>query len=526
MALSDLIQQSWKTLRTAFKTLLDLNRTFEALVARINQGSSLPHRDPTHSYWLENPPFPDLVNIQSEKLPAQRDVVIIGSGITGAAVARSLLQESQRKNQNITITVLEARDICSGATGRNGGHIKASPHETFERLRAKFGVERAVALTRFQLHHLECLTDLCQREDFQQAECRVVETVDLFFDQKTFDDVCRTASELKTLVPEHEGSIYQAAEAQKKFAVSDQIVGAYSYKAGALWPYRLVTSVWSELLHEYPGQITIETNTPVLTVDEEGTSDHPRNMYTDRGVISCKHLVHATNAYMGHLLPNLNKKATGLRAHMSAQNPGQYSYQGFHGDRSWSLIYGPDDFDYMTQRPSSDGTGDIMLGGGAFRSKNNAIDQIGIWDDSRTDAITSAHLAGILPVVFSHKEKEGEKGNRSRYLQQHWSGIISLTGDSLPFVGKLDPRITARGSGKSSKNSSEWISAGYNGEGMVFAWLCGTALGIMIMGSEQDDIPASPGFPGGKLDEWFPQELLLDSKRYDRLDILDLADQL
>ena len=209
---------------------------------------------------------------------------------------------------------------------------------------------------------------------------------------------------------------------------------------------------------------------------------------------------------------------------MSAQNPGHHSYKGFHGDRSWSLIYGPDDFDYMTQRPSSNGTGDLMLGGGTFRSKNNALDQIGVWDDSRTDVFTSAHLAGILPVMFSPEKQQTESGSRT--LQQHWSGVISLTGDSLPFVGKLDSFISARDSDDAPGETSEWIAAGYNGEGMVFAWLCGTALGLMIMGSENEDIPASPGFPGGTLDKWFPKELLLDRKRYDRIDVLDLADEL
>jgi hypothetical protein len=48
----------------------------------------------------------------------------------------------------------------------------------------------------------------------------------------------------------------------------------------------------------------------------------------------------------------------------------------------------------------------------------------------------------------------------------------------------------------------------------------------MIMGSEEENIPAPPGFPGGKLNEWFPKELLLDNKRYDRIDVLDLVDQL
>jgi hypothetical protein len=49
----------------------------------------------------------------------------------------------------------------------------------------------------------------------------------------------------------------------------------------------------------------------------------------------------------------------------------------------------------MTQKPSSDGIGDIMLGGGTFRSKKNSLNQIGIWDDTRTDVFTSAHLASI-----------------------------------------------------------------------------------------------------------------------------------
>jgi hypothetical protein len=215
MGLFDFFQKSWKTLRTAVKALLDLNGTFEELVARVHQGPSLPCRDPTESYWLENPPFPELVDIQSENLSEVTDVVVIGSGITAAAVARSSLQESKRKGQNITIIVLEARDICSGATGRNGGHIKASPHETFDQLEAKFGTERAITLTRFQLSHLGHLTDLCERKGYAVAECRKVETVDLFLDQKIFDKACRTTNRLRTLLPEHEARIYQAAQAQE-----------------------------------------------------------------------------------------------------------------------------------------------------------------------------------------------------------------------------------------------------------------------------------------------------------------------
>ncbi|TIA73500.1 nucleotide-binding domain-containing protein [Aureobasidium pullulans] len=525
MGLFDLFQKTWKTLRTAIKTLIDLNRTFEALVSRIHQGASLPCPGPTTSYWLENPPFPKLVGIQSDQLSTKTDIVVIGSGITGAAISRTLLQQTNRDNHTINITVLEARDICSGATGRNGGHVKVAPYEAFEALERKFGEERAVALTRFQLRHLEVLREVCESEGVEGAECRGVETVDLFLDDEVFEGACRVVERMGWLLPECEIKVFQASEAREKFSTSNTVVGALSYEAGAIWPYRFVTSIWNTLLQEYPNQLTIETNTPVVSVEKE-SAGNAYNVYTNRGIIHCTHVVHATNAWMSHLLPSFKTKATGVRAHMSAQNPGYHSYQTFHGDRSWSIIYGENDYDYMTQRPSAKGMGDIMLGGGTFRSKDNGINQIGVWDDSCTDALTSAHLAGILPIVFSPDKEARKPEQHERFLQQHWSGIIALTADSLPFVGRLDGRLSGRKSQQCSADSSEWISAGYNGQGMVFAWLCGTALAVMIMGLEEESIPASPGYPGGILSEWFPKELLLDDKRFDRIDILDLADQL
>lgn len=233
------------------------------------------------------------------------------------------------------------------------------------------------------------------------------------------------------------------ANPHQQFSTSNAVVGALSYEAGAIWPYRFVTSVWDTLLQEYPNQLTIETNTPVVSVEKE-TARNAYTVYTNRGIIYCNHVVHATNAWMSHLLPDFKTKATGVRAHMSAQNPGYHSYQNFHVNRSWSIIYGENDYDYMTQRPSTKGIGDIMLGGGTFRSKDSGINQIGVWDDSCTDALTSAHLAGILPVVFSPDKEARKPEHHERFLQQHWSGIIALTADSLPFVGRLDGRLSGK----------------------------------------------------------------------------------
>lgn len=205
-----------KTIRTGLGVLRTLSADYQALTDRANAPPGLPVESPTDPYWLENPPFPELVNVQSPELPKEADIVIIGSGITGAAVARTILHECRRKGENDTrVVVLEARQICSGATGRNGGHIKASPQELFGRIRKKMSTDRAAALVRFQLRHLETLVELCRAENIDAAECREVETIDFYVDESLYQGAVEEVIELRQWVPEFEMTTWTASEAQK-----------------------------------------------------------------------------------------------------------------------------------------------------------------------------------------------------------------------------------------------------------------------------------------------------------------------
>lgn len=50
----------------------------------------------------------------SETVPESADVVIVGCGITGSSAARFLTEQ----NADLDVVVLEAREVCWGATGR------------------------------------------------------------------------------------------------------------------------------------------------------------------------------------------------------------------------------------------------------------------------------------------------------------------------------------------------------------------------------------------------------------------------
>ena len=80
-----------------------------------------PVSNPTVSYW-QDPPDAEIADYRSsEVLPEEVDVLIIGSGITGASVAWGLLGEGQGTEEGKKkVCMLEARQVCSGATGRNG----------------------------------------------------------------------------------------------------------------------------------------------------------------------------------------------------------------------------------------------------------------------------------------------------------------------------------------------------------------------------------------------------------------------
>jgi hypothetical protein len=79
-----------------------------------------PTARPTPSYW-RNTTKPIDSHRSTETLPSETDIVIIGAGYSGAAIAHHLIEESERHGRPIpSIVILEAREACSGATGRNG----------------------------------------------------------------------------------------------------------------------------------------------------------------------------------------------------------------------------------------------------------------------------------------------------------------------------------------------------------------------------------------------------------------------
>lgn len=297
--------------------------------------------------------------------------------------------------------------------------------------------------------------------------------------------------------------------------------------------------MFAALLAEHHTALALETATPVTSVTVDAAdAAAPFRVHTPRGVIRARHVIHATNGYSAALVPGLRAKLFPVRGQMTAQRPGP-AFPHHDGRRSWSVLRGRG-LEYMTQVPRRDGGGgggDLLLGGALAQSAQNGLDEVGVADDSTVNYEVGAHLAGALPLLFGPAAWGGDDaaaGTGVSHVDDMWTGIMGFTADSLPFVGRLDasitgrpvPRAAAAAAGNRGPAPAEWIAAGYNGEGMVNAWLCGVAVALMATGrdGDADFRPASgDGRPPGRVQDWLPRDYLVSPRRLAWASVYELA---
>ena len=110
--------------------------------------ASLPSSNPTKSFWQTSHPN-DLASFRSTvNLPSKSTIVLIGSGITAAWIAKTLLDGKP----DLDLLVLEARTTCSGATGRNGGHLLPLVHDQVPNV-VKFEIKNYNFVSTYIEHH-------------------------------------------------------------------------------------------------------------------------------------------------------------------------------------------------------------------------------------------------------------------------------------------------------------------------------------------------------------------------------------
>ncbi|KAM5352833.1 hypothetical protein ACJ41O_005555 [Fusarium nematophilum] len=411
----------------------------QAALDRIHGDPGIPTANgSTKSFWMKDK-HSGVGDVQSTALPQCTDVAIIGSGISGLSVAHTILRtRGQSSAPSTSVVMLEARDVCSGATGRNGGHLLESVTEYLE-FKNKFGQKEAMKLIRFRLSHLPAMESLVNSSKnpalLELTQLRKVRFVSVYFEEEPWKDALENLAEFKKDMPQESKDFasHTGESLVKDFQLGPHAIGAITGPAGAVWPYRLVTETLSSLRRDFPKSFTLETNTPVSSIrvrasGEEKSKSHTYELTTPRGILLARHVVHCTNGHVGHLVPGFRGRLTPVRGQMSAQGAGErFKNQG--ANRSWLFNYS-NGFDYVTQLPSGDARSnqEFMFGGGLSALPFGGVTEIGQASDDVLDLYADIHLSGTLSTAFGRDHWGSSVG-----VTHMWTGIMGFTIDGLPW---------------------------------------------------------------------------------------------
>lgn len=365
------------------------------------------------------------MSITTRPLPHQADVVVIGAGLVGCSTAYQIAKRGRR------VLLLEARGVCSGASGRNGGMTGAG-----SALHSAAG--RAVyALTR---ENLTMLTEELPRELDDDFSLRLTGTLDLATTEEQYEHIVSSvraqqqhglrvrlldAHEVRELVP----------------VASDRILGArFAEDAGHLWPFQLVHALARGA--RYYGT-DIQTYTPVTRILTE--RDHVVAVETPRGTVETGTVVVATNAWTPQLLADLPDGAlVPARGQILVTEP-----------VSPVLPY-PFGTNFDKEYGRQTVTGQLLCGGWRRRDENEGL---GLYEERVTAPVLSG-IASTLATLFPAL-------GRVRVVRA-WAGIMGFTADGLPLIGQYGD---VRGL---------YVAAGFNGGGFSWGAAVGKALAQAI----------------------------------------------
>ena len=101
-------------------------------------------------YWLEE----EWPRFAQRRLDGRPEVAVIGGGVTGCSCALTLAAAGRR------VRVYEARELASGASGRNGGFGLRGGATTYDLARTQLGRERARAYWQLTERYVDRLEEL------------------------------------------------------------------------------------------------------------------------------------------------------------------------------------------------------------------------------------------------------------------------------------------------------------------------------------------------------------------------------
>lgn len=356
-------------------------------------------------------------------LPDAVDVVVVGAGIMGLATAYHLAKDHSRRR----ILVLDAGYLCGGASGRNGGGVRAQwSSEANVRL-----MRESLAMCKDFAHEHRINTWFRQggylflARDAQRAEQLAQST--------TLQRRLGLATELidgaqaKRIVPQLEPSGVLAAS----FNPDDAVVFPWPF----VWGYAEGARALGVDIHTFCRVQAVETCRGAVS-----------GVVTERGVVRAPVVVNACGAYSPELAHSVGV----------------------------DIPTKPHRHEICASEPLKPFLGPLVaeLGNGLYFSQSTRGEIVGGIGNERTPEGTSQASSVRFLALYARALTAACPGLSSLKIQRQWAGLYDLSPDHAPIVGPVD------------EVPGFYLASGFMGHGFMMAPAVGKRLARLLATGE------------------------------------------
>lgn len=385
---------------------------------------------------------------------ASTEIAVIGGGMAGLATALGLAERGHK------VTVLEARRVGWGASGRNGGFVSAGFALGPADLIRKLGKPRAQELYRLSQEGVDLVR---RRAEAMGHAARPI--VDGIAGCSWFDD--RGAVERRAaFMNETFGERREVWDREKVRSIwrSPRYYDALFNPEAFSFHSLNFTRGTAAMIEALGG--TVHEDTPVRAVDLKA---EPKRIRTDRGTLSADQVVFCCSGYMEGLVGPLSRAILPIGTYVVLTEP--------VGERLNDIIGAPngvsdDRFANDYYRPLPDTR---LLWGG----------RISRWTDPQ--GLADRMMADLKRVYPQLADLKAEVA---------WPGTMGYAVHKMPQIGRLYPGV--------------WYSQAYGGHGMATTTMGGELVASAIAeGDERWKLFAPFGLipAGGQLGAWYAQSV-------------------
>ena len=363
------------------------------------------------------------------------DVAIIGGGFTGLSTALHCVE------RGLSVQVIEAHTIGHGGSGRNAGLVNAGVWHPPAKVRKALG---DVYGPRFVARFGDAPRKVFDLIEKHQMRCEVTRTgtIHAAHAPAGFADLQTRYQAWKELgAPVHLLSSDEVAERTGSRIFHG---GLLDERAGTINPMGYVRGL-ARAADAAGAQIACGVQARALQAKKDEWI-----VQTDKGELTAKNVVLATNAYSDDLWPGLKRSYTTIPYFQLATTP--------LGDRIR---------DILPQRQGLWDTGTIMFSVRRDMSNRLIIGSMGSVLGTASRGLSCRWAQRKLSKLFP------DLGPVE--FEQAWHGQIAMTPDHLPRVHQLA--------------SGLYTAIGYNGRGITTGTLFGEAIAELLTGADPTTLP-------------------------------------